>query len=235
MYFVKPLMFEFEPLKIANVNQSGDVAKDLYRFIALYEKQCLEELLGACLSKELFDSFELTTVDDVKAYRLKSNATVPIQRLVNGYTYTPTEQDNNELSTFWSVYSALFGWNYSCGCGCNGSECTDRVWKGFVTTDTILIGQAETTESKCFISDYVYYWYLFTNRSTTSGSGQQVLTGENSTTVQNFSKRIDAYNRFIESVLGKRGQTSLYRFLHDNKDDYPTWEPNCNLRFKDKY
>jgi len=238
MYFVNPLMFEFEPIKIANVTQSGDVAKDLSRFIAIYERQCLEELLGSCLAKELFDSFELTTVDNVKAYRLKDAATEPIKRLVNGYTYeAPTEEDGNELASFWSVYGAIFGFNYGlgCGCGCESSDCTSRVWKGFVQETTLLIGQSDTIEKKCFISDYVYYHYLFVNRSITSGSGQQVLTGENSMPVQNFSKRIDRYNEYVLSVLGRRGQTSLYRFLHDNKADYPTWQPNCNLRFKDKY
>lgn len=233
MYFVNPLMFEFEPIKIANVTQSGDVSKDLARFIAIYEKQCLEELLGPCLAKELFDSFEITTVDGVKAYRLKEEATVPIQRLVNGHTYTQTEQDNDELSTFWKVYGPIFG--MGCGCGCGDSECTDRVWKGFVQSSTFLIGQSETVQKTSFLADYVYYQYLFVNRSITSGSGQQVLTGENSTPVQNFSKRIDRYNEFIFSVLGRVAETSLYRFLHDNKDDYPTWVPNCNLRFKDKF
>lgn len=237
MYFVNPLMFEFEPVKIANVTQSGDVAKDLARFIAIYEKQCLEELLGSCLAKELLDSFELTTVDNIKAYRLKDDATVPIQRLVNGYTYTPKEQDGDEIASFWSVYGAIFGFNYGfgCGCGCGGSECTERVWKGFVQTTPLLIGQSETTESRSFITDYIYYHYLYVNRSITAGSGQQVLTGENSTTVSSLSKRVDRYNEFIFSVLGRKGQTSLYRFLHDNKSDYPTWQPNCNLRFKDKY
>ena len=234
MYFVNPLMFEYEPIKIANVTQSGDVAKDLVRFIAIYERQCLEELLGPCLAKELLDSFEITTVDGVKAYRLKGNATEPIKRLVNGHEYTAPEEDtDNELSTFWKVYGPIFG--IGCGCGCNESQCTDRVWKGFVQETNILIGQSETTEKKCFISDYVYYQYLFVNRSITSGSGQQVLTGENSTPVQNFSKRIDRYNEFVFSVLGRAGETSLYRFLHENKADYPTWVPNCNLRFKDKY
>jgi len=56
MYFVKPLFFEFEPIKIANVSENGNFANDLARFIALYEKQCLQEILGACLYKELIES-----------------------------------------------------------------------------------------------------------------------------------------------------------------------------------
>lgn len=228
MYFVKPLFFEFEPIKIAGVSENGSLANDLSRFIALYERQCLEEILGSCLSKELFDSFELTTVSGIKAYRLKSNATEPIKRLVNGCAYEAPATDAIEIFDFNWIWEG-------CGCGCGGSECTERVWKGFVQTNTILIGQSETTESKCFISDYIYYHYNLINRSITSGSGQQVLNGENATAVSNASKRIDRYNQFIFSVVGKLGETSLYRFLQDNKTDYPTWVPNCNLRFKDKY
>jgi len=221
-------MFEFEPIKIANISENGNVAKEFARFDALYERQCLEEILGSCLAKELFDSFELTEVDNVKAYRLKSNATDPIKNLVNGFTYEAPETDSTEIFDFAWIWGG-------CGCGCGGSECTQRVWKGFVQTNTILIGQTETTESKCFISDYIYYHHLLINRSITTGSGQQVLTGENSNTVSNFSKRIDRWNEFIFSVVGKVGETSLYRFLQDNKADYPTWKPNCNLNFKTKY
>lgn len=232
MIFVKPSMFEFEPLKIANVADNGSVSNDLSRFITLYERQCLEELLGACLAKELIDSFELTEVDNVWDYRLKEDATQPITDLVEGKEYTHTD-DNSCGGNFWLLF-----WGFgSCGCGCgnDSSACTTRKWKGLVETNTILVGNATTTQKTSVLSDYIYYNYLLINRSTTAGSGQQVLSGENSTTVQNFSKRIDAYNRFIDSILGKRGGTSLYQFLHENKDNYPTWVRNCNLNYKQKY
>lgn len=234
MYFVKPSMFEFEPNKIANVTQSGDVSKELARTIARYERQRLEGLLGASLTKELFDSFELTTVANVKAWRLKDDATDPIKNLVNGYTYTPTEPDNNELSQFWSVYGAILGWGY-CGCSNSNTEPVELVWKGFVVSNPLLIGQAESVDETCFLTDGIYYDHLYETRTITTGSGQQTLTPENATPASNFSKRIDAYNRFVDSVLGKKGDVSLYKFLHDNKDDYPTWKPDCDLRYKDKY
>ncbi len=235
MYFVKPIFYVYEPIKIANVSENGAIANDLARFIALYEKQCLMEILGACLYKELIDSFELLT--GATEYTLKTDATEPIRRLVNGYEYDAPEGDNCFENSFVFDYF-LFGQRFipfGCGCGCGSDNCTKRYWKGFVQTDTFLIGTTVTTSKRSFIADYIYYHHSLINRSSTTASGQQVLTGENSTAVSNFSKRVDRYNEFIFSVLGRQGETSLYRFLFDNKDDYPTWVPNCNLRFKEKY
>jgi hypothetical protein len=76
---------------------------------------------------------------------------------------------------------------------------------------------------------------MLVNRTATTGTGQTVLGSENGTTVVNISKRIDRYNEFIFQVIGRKNETSLYRFLKDNKTDYPTWSPNCNLTFKDKF
>lgn len=227
MYFVKPIFFEFEPVKISNVTENGSVKTELARFIALYEKQCLLDILGECLYKELIDSYEL--LQNATEFTLKTDASEPIKRLVNGHSYTAPQNDGSDYD--WSL-SFWFG---GCGCGCGSSTCTTRVWKGFVKTDNYLIGGAVSESKSSFIADYVYYHYLLTNRSITTASGQQVLTGENSTTVSNFSKRIDRWNEFIFSVVGKQSQTSLYRFLQDNKADYPTWKRNCNLTFKTKY
>ena len=175
--------------------------------------------------KELIDSFELLT--DATQYTLKADATEPIKRLVNGYEYDAPEDTD-------CVFD--FSWMWSgCGCGCGSGECNTRYWKGLVQTDTFLIGNAVTMSKRSFIADYIYYHYLLVNRSVTTGSGQQVLTGENSTTVSNASKRIDRYNEFIFSVIGRQGETSLYRFLQDNKSDYPTWVPDCSLNFKTKH
>lgn len=226
MYFVKPLFFEFEPIKIANVTENGSLNIELARFIALYEKQCLLEILGECLYKELIDSFEL--LSGSTEFTLKNSATEPIKRLVNGYSYTAPPQTDCEA---WTL-AFLFG---GCGCGCGSETCTTRVWPGFIKTDQYLIG-GEVSESKSsFIADYIYYHYLLINRSLSTGSGQQVLTGENSTTVSNFSKRIDRYNEFVSSVIGRVNETCLYQFLHDNKADYPTWKRNCYLTYKTKF
>ncbi len=226
MYFVKPIFFEFEPVKIANVAENGSLKTELARFIALYEKQCLLEILGECLYKELIDSFEL--LENATEFTLKDDATEPIKRLVNGYSYTAPDETDCEA---WTLSYLLGG----CGCGCGSSTCTTRVWKGFVKTDQYLVGTEMTESKSSFIADYIYYHYLFINRSFSTGSGQQVLTGENSTTVSNFSKRIDRWNEFIASVVCRQNETSLYRFLHDNKADYPTWKRNCNLTIKTKY
>lgn len=227
MYFVKPIFFEFEPIKIANITEPGSLKIELARFIALYEKQCLLEILGECLYKELIESFELVSGSSV--YTLKTDATTSIKRLVNGYEYD-APSNNDEVINWGLSY-----WFSGCGCGCGSSTCNKRFWKGLVQTDNFLIGTEIVTSQKSFIANYIYYHYLLVNRSQTTGAGQQVLSGENSQTVSNFSKRIDSYNEFVFSVVGRNNETSLYRFLQDNKADYPTWKRNRSLTFKDKY
>lgn len=224
MLFVNHLFFEFEPYKIANVSESGDVRSEVARIIGIYEKRCLLELLGECLYTDLVGSLELK---DGK-FQLKDDATQAIKDLVNGKTYEVTSFEN-------TVYDTISWWK-GCGCGCGDSDCKTRNWKGFVETDEFLIGTSVAESKRSFIADYIYYHYLLVNRTITAGTGQQVLDGENSTTLQNFSKRIDAWNNFIDATVSVRSsQTSLYRFLQDNKSSYPNWKRNCNLKIKDKF
>jgi hypothetical protein len=209
--------FADEPTKIANVLEGKDLPKIVAKFIGEYQLKCLKTILGACLAKEVLDSFEFVVGS---GYSLKATATTPIKNLVNGFEYdAPTT----------SVLS-------SCGCGCGGGNCTKRYWKGFVTTSQYLYADALQEQKKSFIANYVYYHWLLYNRTASTGTGQQILEGENSISAQNFSKRIDAWNEFMFLVVGcRKGETSMYQFLTDNKADYPTWEKNCNLRFKDKW
>ena len=217
MIFVKPIMYEFEPIKIANVIENGDVNIEVIRFIALYERQCLDLIFGKCLAKELVESFEfdLFLID----YKLKASATTAIKNLVNGLEYVLTNSQD---------YNFGFGF-YGCGCGCNDSTCNKRKWNGLVEKVEYNNGARLATFEKSFLADYIYYEYQLANRTVTAGTGQQVLSGENSMTVQNCSKRIEAYNSFVLGVI------KMYVFLEDNKVDYPTWERNCNICFKEKW
>lgn len=224
MIFVNPSFFENEPRKIANISENGDVRNDVARFIGQYEKECLQSVLGECLYNDVKNSYTFDSEQGI--FVLNPDATDAIKNLVNGLEYDKPAQDNFNIATFLP---------FGCGCGCGSTSCDKRYWKGFVQTDEYLIGTNLETSYRSFIADYIYYNYLLYNRSVTSGDGQQVITGENAATVQNFSKRIDAYNDFVFGVLGKKNTTSLYMFLRENKDDYPTWEMNCNIRFKDKY
>lgn len=219
MIFVSPLFFEFEPIKIANVSENGGVFMELSRFISSYEKKCLVEILGVQLYEELAASFEFSE----GAFSLKTDATLAIKNLVNGLQYDAPQNQYNDFE---------FGLT---SCSQNASL-LKRNWKGLVESDSYVFGNEKTVIKKSFIADYIYYHYCLTNRSITSGTGQQVLSGENSTTVSNFSKRIDRYNEFVFSVIGGPGRsTSLYRFLKDHKEEYPTWVINRQIRFKDKY
>jgi hypothetical protein len=208
--------FSDEPTKIANVLEAKDLPKVVAKFIGEFELKCLEKVLGSCLAKEVRDSFEFVVGS---GYSLKATATTPIKNLVNGIEYDKPTSD-------------LLG----CGCGCGSGNCTKRIWKGFVTNSQYVYADAIQNQRKSFLTHYIYYYWLLYNRTASTGTGQQILEGENSISAQNFSKRIDAWNEFMFLVVGCRnGETSMYQFLTDNKADYPTWERNCNLRFKDKW
>jgi len=197
MIFINPLFFEFEPIKIANVSENGNVNQDVARFIGIYEKKCLIEVLGQCLYDEIQNSYDFA--DGV--FTLKNTATDAIKNLVNGVTYDAPANSCDSSFNDWG-FNPLF-WN-GCGCGCGDSECNTRVWGGFVQSDSYLLGTALSETKRSFITDYVYYHYMLTNRTITAPTGQQVLSGENSNTVVNTSKRIDRYNEFIFSVLGRK-------------------------------
>lgn len=226
MLFVTPDYFEFEPLMIANANENGDVKKQLVRFIAQYEKQCLVDVLGACLYKEVQDAFTFAS----GVYTLKSDAPDNIKRLIEGYEYAAPANTGSsfQFDLYWS-------WD-GCGCGCGSSGCTTRKWQGLVQKDTFVMAGAEETISKSFIGDFIYYHWMLINRSVTTGTGQQKQTAENSTPVQNASKRIDRWNEFVKLTVGNdRNMVSLYRFLTENKSDYPTWVRNCKIKFLPKF
>lgn len=220
MNFITPLFFEFEPLKIANVTENGSGQLEVNRFIGQYEKQCLREVLGDSLAKELNDSYEIA--DGV--FALKSDATQPIKDLVNGKEYDAPITSSGFYDPFFDASGLDVYWG-----GETGVVGGKRIWSGIVRSEDFYNGVELSTLKTSFIADYIHYHYLLVNRSVTTGTGQQVLAGENSQTVSNFSKRIDSWNSFCFKI------SSLYRFLQDNKSDYPTWKPNCNIRFKDKY
>lgn len=214
MLLATPIQFQEEPNKIANGNAMGALQGILTRSIAKYEKQCLNEVFGSLLAKELRDSFEI--VSGATSFTLNPSATNPIKDLVNGKTYDVVV---------------------------NGVT-VQRVWNGIVVSNEVLEGGELTSEKTSFITDYIYYHWLLDNRTISTGTGQQTLQGENSLPNQNFSKRIDAWNRFIDKVVfyvsncnneNVKGEVSLYKFLNDNIADYPNWIKNNNLEIKDKY
>lgn len=213
MYFVKPLFFEFEPVKIANVTENGSLPAELLRFIALYEKQCLIEVLGESLFTEVIDSMQF--VSGSSGFALKVDATDEIKNLVNGKTYEVESTD----------------------CDCNSTELTmkTRVWKGFIQTNQFISGYAISSYKSSFITDYIYYHYLLVNKTISTGVGQQVVDSENATSAMNVWKRIERYNEFVFAVIGNGSSVGLYQFLNENRSDYPTWTKNCSIKFKEKF
>lgn len=201
MFIVKPIFFEFDPIKIANVTANGSLLLAVSRSIALYEKQCFDELFGRVLSKELQNSFEL--ISGASEYTLKTSATVPIKNLVDGFDYTVVE------------------------CG----ETVNKSWGGLIEVDKVLQGTKLTTFKKSFIADYIYVKHSLDNISVATGTGQAILQGENSNTVTNVLNRMSANDRFVFSVLGGNGKVGLYEFMQDNIIDYPTLVKSKSLQF----
>jgi hypothetical protein len=201
MLIVKPIFFEFEPVKIANATANGALLIAVSRSIVFYEKQCFDLLFGSVLSKEIVESFEL--ISGTSSYTLKPSATIPIKNLVNGFDYSVVE---------------------------NGVTIA-KSWKGFIEEDKILVGVTETNFKKSFLTDYIYVQHKLENISASTGTGQQILQGENSIPTTSVLNRMMANDRFVFSVLGGNGKTGLYEFMNDNIADYPTLVKTCGLKF----
>ncbi|WP_027381868.1 hypothetical protein [Epilithonimonas caeni] len=200
MLFTDLTFFKNEPFKISNINEMGDVALEISRFIYDHEKQCLILVLGQELYNELQDCFDTDN-------NLKDDAPEHLKALINGISYEVTVNDIIKK----------------------------KEWKGIVQKDSFKFNGTDIELRSSFIADYIYYHYNYNYRTSTTGVGQVILTAANSFTVSGFPKRIDAYNSFQMKVVGGiKNQTSLYEFLRDHKEDFPTWKPS-HIEPKNKF
>ncbi|WDF45255.1 hypothetical protein PQ459_10125 [Chryseobacterium sp. KACC 21268] len=200
MLFTDLTFFKNEPLKISNIDEMGDIALEVSKFIFSCEKQCLVLVFGQELYNELEECF-----DDEN--NLKEDTPDHLKWLIEGNSYEVTV----------------------------GDVVKKKEWKGIVQKDAFKFNGADVELKSSFIADYIYYHFMFNNRTSTTGVGQVILTAANSFTVSGFPKRIDAYNAFQMKVVGGlKNQTSLYEFLRDHKDDFPTWKPS-HIKPKNKF
>ncbi len=94
-------------------------------------------------------------------------------------------------------------------------------------------------ELESLIAYYVYYWAVSNKATYTSGIGEVLPQGENSTRVSPNMKLMRAWNNFVElsgvtckyfnkldlsSYRFANDSGSLYNFLLANKETYPEWE-----------
>lgn len=70
------------------------------------------------------------------------------------------------------------------------------------------------------IANYVYYWFLRSQTTTTTGIGETKQLSENADRASSIDKQVRAWNEMVDlnfEVLG---------FLNDNIIDYPLYYPN---------
>ncbi len=81
MLFTDITFFRHEPTKISNIDEMGDIALEVTRFILSCEKQCLILVLGQVFYDELADCFDADN-------KLKEDAPQSITDLILGKEYT---------------------------------------------------------------------------------------------------------------------------------------------------
>lgn len=193
MYFTDITFFKNEPIKISNIDEMGDVAISVAKFIFICEKQCLIEVFGQKLYDELAECFDEDNT-------VKDDAPEHLKWLINGTDYEITVDDTT----------------------------IKKKWKGIVQKDSFKFNDTDVELKSSFIADYIYYHYLFDNRTATSTAGQVIITAANSYTVSSFYKRIDAYNSFFKKVVGGiKNEISLYEFMRDHKEQFTSWKEAC--------
>ena len=106
------------------------------------------------------------------------------------------------------------------------------------------------------IADYVYYRWMKSTSSQSTGTGEAVLNGKNSSNVNGSQKLVTIWNRFFKLLTNgshqkpyrgyvngvcfvdwygsnQRNSVSVFQFLTDNKEDYPN--PGLQLPLSEDY
>lgn len=71
----------------------------------------------------------------------------------------------------------------------------------------------DTTDLKQMIIDYVYYWYMQNQATSTAGMSEVKGKTDNATPVNNVTKMIRSWNEMVEAA----------RLFDLSTDTYPTW------------
>lgn len=204
MYFLDTSFFTGD-IHIPNLEETCVTDMQFFKLIAKWERECLELVLGRCLTEELLNQFRITGEDGAKKYMLKSEADIKWKHLIEGRTYSQEDVSN-----------------YS---GCICSDCDTHTWSGFVTKTPVLLNGLEVEFKESFLAYYVYYMWTFDNASRTTGTGERLPEAKNSVSVSPKAKRIAAWNYFYSMVRGcsSTGAVGLYAYLNENAELFPTW------------
>lgn len=191
-----------------HLSQVGDNASSSANNNALLQKAILEyepEILKKGLGRKLYDEFDASL--EVNG-TLKGTADPKWDRLLNGHTYT--------------------------------NDSIDYYWRGIV--------EKHGTYQKSLIAYYIYCHYLIDNNTINTVMGTGKGKSKNVRGASPVNKHTKAWRKFYEWYYGKsegsqgiaywdRGvyiedyfqgddntkEVSLFQFLTDNKEDYPSW------------
>ena len=215
-YFVNdihiPNIGDNTPIETGNQNRAQ-------WFIDVYEREALIFGLGRQLYEEFISNIEQNPLN-VNYGNLLAGADVIWERLLNGYTYT--------------IGSRQYYWN--------GLRYT--------------INNSSNTVYKSLLAYYVYYRYVENNVSNLTDLGVAAENVKNADLVSPAPKMVFAWREFHKmygvntenynrrfsypiyypgelNVYGT-GEVSLYKFLRDNRSDYPTWQ-FTNLENKNSF
>ncbi len=172
-----------------------------------WERECLRYILGDCIFNEIEENSEISE----GVWKLKDNAPERLTKLLYGDSYEASQTSSG------------------CGCGCHNATCTHHYWNGLYTKVEIPYKGDVKKYKSSLVAYYIYFNWAHTNRSQTTGTGEQVNKVENSKTISNEVKRKNAWNHFVHSVQGchKNGGVSLYDYLREKESDFPNHSKTC--------
>jgi len=148
------------------------------------------------------DTFEVDYIDTYEREILKQVLGTELYNLV-----VAAKADASGI-----YYDLINGKDYTVNC-----DGVDRIihWNGLVNDEKISL-----------LSDYVFTKYAEITRYAMTSEGVVIQGVENSTAISPTMKLVSVYNR-CAGLVGKGGESilneTLYNFLYEHSDDYPTW------------
>lgn len=196
--FTRISNFTYGAYRIANIDTVGANNNiELILHIQKFENECLRLILGECLYEDLMSNVEK---DADGYYKLK---------------------DSVDAKYGW----LLFGHKYEDGCYCD-SQCKNKIWQGLVRQ----IAEIENTKIfETIMSSYIYFHWSLNYRTLNVGVGEAKGSASNTVVENTRNKRVDAWNKMVQDVAFgfTNANVSLYQFLDNFKDDFPTGERVC--------
>lgn len=194
--FTRLSNFAYGNYQIANITTDAEVDKNIALVIHIqkYEKECLQLLFG----KEVYDQLMLNVELENGYWKVKSSADPKWGRLVNGYSFEPSETD------------VCYG---------DGPGDSNLYWCGIVKK-IAKIGDKDIFET--MMAPYIFFHWSLHTRTMNLGVGEGKGESKSATQESSKNKRIDAWNEFVQWAHYGFTYTniSLSRFLKNHESDF---------------